>query len=304
MTSTEGTDLKLTSFEVFEVPKFLPTGSGQHNWGLLEKVGRTTLGVVKEVARWGGVDRRDVGYAGLKDKRARTLQWVSSPGPLPPVGRNFRFILRTPSTKKLKPGNLMGNWFRLGLEAADPTTVVETLRRVEAGVPNFFGPQRFGRDGENHLIGRELVAGNKDKAVGMMRRRHIPLTGRLFRLMEDSYGSYLFNRLLSRRLDHPGCMEGDFLTWEGPTGPLYGKEVKLASDKPGEMEREILEEEGLKKGEFPGSGTRRALFMPLKGLSVSTGPLQVRFFLRPGTYATAVLREIVKDKKFDWPHPA
>ena len=97
-TSTRGSEVSVTSFEVFEVPRFLPTGEGEHEWALVEKKGRTTFDIIHEIAGHSGVSQTDIGYAGLKDKHARTVQWFSSLGRIPLSGRGFRTLL----TKKIR----------------------------------------------------------------------------------------------------------------------------------------------------------------------------------------------------------
>jgi tRNA pseudouridine13 synthase len=291
LTTSRGTAVVVNFFEVFEVPKFFPTGAGPHLWGLLEKINRNTIDVIREVAEWGAVDARDLGYAGLKDKKARTVQWVSSPGGLPPVGRDFKFWMTKRSGKKLRRGNLLGNWFRLHVEVENVCELKNTVEQLrETGIPNFFGPQRFSK--ENHRIGELLVRGNKKEAIKIMRSRRIPMIRRYFTFMEDAYCSYLFNRVLSERLDSLEPIEGDILSRFGPTGPIFGRKLSLAAGIPGEIERRILESEGLSLSDFPGFGKRRPLVVPLKGLNYSHGEL--RFFLPKGCYATLVLREITK----------
>ncbi len=283
LTRGRGVPLTVTWFEVFEVPKFLPTGEGQHNWALVEKINRNTISVAKEIARYGRISYRDVGYAGLKDKNARTVQWFSSPGPIPPAGRGFRALLVRRSSKKLKRGNLLGNWFSIEADVTPP--FVESF-------PNFFGPQRFSTN--NHIIGRLLISGERERALRMMREQSIPLERRYFQLMEDAYVSYLFNRVLSLRLEHPEPVEGDIMSRHGPTGPIFGKKMSFAGGRQGELERKVLEEEGLELSDFPGTGTRRPLFIkPLWSRGF-------RFFLPRGSYATALLREIVKEKELRW----
>lgn len=293
-TSTDGIDFRLTSFEVFEVPRFLPTGRGGHEWALVDKTGRNTLGLVQEFAHQGGVSPRDIGYAGLKDKNARTVQWFSSTGRIPESGRGFRTLIVRKSGRKLRPGNLLGNWFRLSIATEAPESALAVLRELKArGVPNFFGPQRFSR--RNHEIGRHLVKGEKSQAVKLMKEQRTPLSRRFFRLMEDAFTSYLFNKVLTTRLSSPGPLEGDITGRFGPTGPVFGYKLPLPSGAPGDTERQVLEEESLGLGDFPGKGRRRALFVPLTGLDYRTGEnLEFRFFLPKGSYATAVLREIGK----------
>ncbi|MBR9689544.1 MAG: tRNA pseudouridine(13) synthase TruD [Candidatus Altiarchaeota archaeon] len=297
LTDTKGVGIKVTSFEVFEVPKFFPTGEGTHNWGLLEKYYRNTLHIIREIAEYGGVGIRDVGYSGLKDRKARTLQWVSSPGELPLSGRNFQILFTKKSDKKLKRGNLLGNWFNLGIETDNLKLFKETLEIIsQKGIPNFFGPQRFSTS--NHIIGEHLIHKNKQEAIKLMKSHRIPLTRKFFQLMEDAYGSYLFNKVLSERLTNLTEQEGDLVSRYGPTGPIFGKKLKPLSGLQGEIEKRVLNHEQLTVLDFPGDGKRRALVVPLTGLSFSKGIL--RFFLPKGSYATSVLRELAKEKQVEW----
>lgn len=299
-TNSKGIPLKVTSFEVFEVPKFSPKGEGEHSWGLLEKVNRNTIDVVKEIARWSGANSRDIGYAGLKDKKGRTVQWISSPAKLPPVGHGFKFWVIIKSTKKLKKGNLLGNWFRLGVETDQPEQLKKVVEQLKSkGLPNFFGPQRFSTN--NHEIGELLVRGQKKEARKLMESERIPMTRRFYTLLEDAYGSYLFNQVLSQRLSKLKPIEGDIMSRLGPTGPIFGKKLKLATGVPGEIEDYVLKSTGLSLKDFPGDGKRRPLSIPIKGLECSETTL--RFFLPKGSYATVLLREIVKENQLTWFHP-
>ncbi|TRO62003.1 tRNA pseudouridine(13) synthase TruD [Candidatus Bathyarchaeota archaeon] len=294
LTEAEGIPLKVNRFEVFEVPKFIPTGQGAHMWGLLEKTNRTTLGVVREISTWSGIDARDIGYAGLKDKKGRTLQWISSPGELPPAGRGFRISVTRNSGRKIKRGNLLGNWFRVGV-VADLPRLRPVLKELQSrGIPNFFGPQRFSTN--NHEIGELLVKGKKKEARKLMEASKIPFTRRHYVLLEDAYCSYLFNKVLSERLG--ATLPGDVLSRFGPAGPIFGKKLGLASGAAGEIEMRILSSTGLALKDFPGGGKRRPFNVPLKGLRYSQGTL--RFFLPKGSYATVVLREIAKENAVTW----
>jgi len=293
-TSTKGIDVKVISFEVFEVPRFLPTGEGEHEWALIEKKGKTTFDILYEIANYSGVSQRDVGYAGLKDKHARTVQWFSSLGPMPSSGQGFKALVTKKSGKKLRPGNLIGNWFRIELETPDNDEVIKTLKELSTkGVPNFFGPQRFST--RNQEIGQLLIKGEKNAAIRIMKSQRTPLSRRFFRLMEDAYLSFLFNQLLSERIQSPEPIEGDIISRYGPTAPMFGSKVPLATGLQGELETGILKKEGLSLKDFPGKGKRRALFIPLFGLEYNVSDnLNVRFFLPKGSYATAVMREIGK----------
>ena len=301
ISDTEGVEARVKKFEVFEVPKHIPSGKGRWYWVLFEKSGKSTLEAVKEIAIAEGIDSRDIGYAGIKDKHARTVQWLS----LPSEPRNFPFkiyaVVR--NERKLKVGTLWGNWFRIVLETDSPGEVVETVYQIKDHVPNGFGPQRFGRI--NHIIGEMLVKGRKREAIGLMKRHRIPLEKRYFILMQDSFKSLLFNEVLDMRIPLTQELEGDILGRYGPTGPIYGRKVPLASGFQGEIERSVLEKHRVELSMFKGKGRRRALFVPLLGLKIGkrSGEVELRFFLPKGSYATMVLREIMKEN-FTWPSPS
>jgi len=282
-------------FEVFEVPKFLPTGAGPHVWSLVEKTGLTTPQLVQMVADQTGADQRDIGYAGLKDKHARTVQWLSSPKLFASTSR-YRVIVAKPSRRKLRPGTLHGNWFIITLETNEPQKVIDVIKLIEPAVPNLFGPQRFGNRRNNHEIGRLLVNGRKRDAQRKMKHARIPLTRRFYRFMEDAYLSYLFNRIVNERIPDVKLHSYDIPSRYGPTAPLFGRKTMFAGGRQGEIERAVLEAEGITLSSFRWDGGRRPMFVPLKGLEyrATSNSIKLKFFLPKGSYATSVLREIAK----------
>src|SRR6266850_4069105 len=155
-------------FRVEELPLYQPSGEGEHAYLEVEKRGRNTADVARELAAALGASERDVGYAGLKDKRAVAVQRFSVP--LPPReageaalrraaelrGEGFRVREARRHLNKLKPGHLRGNRFTIVIRGFAPAGP-EALARAEAicaalrsrGAPNLFGPQRFGKRGDN-----------------------------------------------------------------------------------------------------------------------------------------------------------
>ncbi|MBS0396781.1 MAG: tRNA pseudouridine(13) synthase TruD, partial [Proteobacteria bacterium] len=145
-------------FQVEEQLGFAADGGAAHWLLRVEKRGRDTLAVARELARLAGAAPRDVGFAGLKDRWAVATQYFTVPAPRPPrvlegaEGAGFRVLQALPHGRKLRRGALAGNGFRLTLREleAEPATLAARLERVAAaGVPNYFGAQRFGRDGAN-----------------------------------------------------------------------------------------------------------------------------------------------------------
>lgn len=158
--------VELEDFRVEELPLYEATGSGQHTLFEIEKRGIDTMTAVRELARALQVPWRQIGMAGLKDARGVTRQMLSVEG-VPPaavlaVGLPRVIVLRAERHRnRIKIGHLRGNHFVLRIrevgEEALPVArqVLEVLHK--RGVPNGFGPQRFGARDNTHLLGRCLV---------------------------------------------------------------------------------------------------------------------------------------------------
>ena len=192
-------------FVVDEIPAYEPSGEGEHALVHIEKVGLTTPEAIRGVARAFGVREDLVGRAGLKDKHARTTQWLSIPAPIKvelpdpatlQLGEGLRVLAVERHGNKLKRGHLRGNRFSVtvrevpagGLERAQATLAY----LVEHGVPNAFGPQRFGRDGDN--------AERPD--VLRLRGGQNPLAGRLVQCVEADHHDVPAVVVLNSRAEH------------------------------------------------------------------------------------------------------
>ncbi len=170
-------------FIVEEVPLYAPSGEGTHVYFTIEKRGLPTLVAVGHIARALGKQRRDIGFAGLKDAHGVTRQMLSVEHVDPArvesleLGR-IRILAVDRHTNKLKLGHLAGNRFAVKVRDAIASpqaraeAVVATLAR--RGVPNHFGPQRFGTRGDNARIGRAVLLGDFDEAIAVMLGRPEP----------------------------------------------------------------------------------------------------------------------------------
>lgn len=170
---------KNEDFYVEEIPETLPSGEGPNTWLWIEKNSRTTLDVVLDIARELKINRKQMGFAGMKDKKAVTRQWIcisnKTPEELQGLEKklhNVKIINITPNQKKLRMGQLLGNKFRLMVrDVKDPEVAAQEAQEIlnqltERGVPNYYGYQRFGKDRPNtHLVGKALIKGGVKEAV-------------------------------------------------------------------------------------------------------------------------------------------
>lgn len=183
-------------FRVTEVLPFAPEGEGGHRLLRIRKTGCNTEDVAADLARLAGCQRRDVGFAGLKDRRAVAEQHFTVPvdrlvsDPALWHGRSWAVIGVDQVRRKLRRGALAGNTFELLLRVPGPArwrvaTRMEWL--ANRGIPNYFGPQRFGRGGGNVVGARRLLAGES-------------VPKRMRGLYYSAARSYAFNQVLAQRV--------------------------------------------------------------------------------------------------------
>lgn len=312
---------EIADFQVEEVPGWAPSDEGEHLYIRVEKIDLTTRHVVEHLRDALGVSEDAIGWAGLKDRRAVATQWLSLPwacherlADLPPLA-GLRLLESQRHATKLQEGHLAGNRFRILIREPDGTAagVEATLTALaERGVPNYFGPQRFGWEGKNAERGLALIR----KGRGRSKRW-------LDRLLINSLQSLVFNAWLARRLTdatydhvlhgdiaHKHATGGKFLVGDpatedpratsfeiSATGPLFGKKYHEAAFEARLLEDEILTAHGLSRADFNGSpGSRRAIRFKIEDWSVESVAegIWLAFTLPRGTYATSVLREVMQ----------
>lgn len=310
-------------FLVHEMLSFEPSGSGEHVFLHIEKIGENTEFVARQLARLAGVRVRDVGYAGLKDRHAITRQWFSVwlPGKPEPIwseieSERIKVLQTTRHARKLVRGALAGNRFCVTVRdcRGDMAKTNVTLGLIrDNGIANYFGPQRFGLNGDNIEMARAMFRG-----MNIRREQR--------GLLLSSARSYLFNRILSCRVEQQTwnrAMPGDVLTIDGsgsnfvaprldadidcrvktgelhPTGVLWGHGDIRATGEALKIEKSVIDSnselaEGLVLAKV-GIG-RRPLRVKVKQLEwqwLEAMQLRLTFGLPAGSYATAVLREII-----------
>lgn len=346
------------------------TGEGDHLIVKLRKQNMTTMEAVDTLSNILHISKDRVGYAGNKDKRAVTEQYISIQGvseedvnqiftdefDLEVVGRNGYIGL----------GNLNANRFEIAVR--DLNLPIEDVRNrtlkivdeLNGKFPNYFGRQRFGSSRPiTHQVGRHILRGDFEEAVwtyiakpydneyksirkvreelwetrqvedmaekfpkhyryekaliyhltkneedykGAIKR----LPEGLQRLFIHAYQSWVFNRVLSELIDEEWYDEEYEL-------PLVGYKTELRDNKPDNMVKEVLEEEGISQEdfrlqEFPelrSEGSYRRAFADFRNfeildigeddLNMTKNKMAVKFDLPKGAYATVLLREIMKD---------
>ncbi|MCE9572058.1 MAG: tRNA pseudouridine(13) synthase TruD [Deltaproteobacteria bacterium] len=323
---------EVDDFAVDEIPAYEPTGTGEHVFVWIEKRDLPTMVAATMLARAVGCAPRDVGYAGLKDKRAVTRQWLSLPPPTTPEQvralelPGITILDARRHGHKLRTGHLRGNRFRLRVrgvapDAIDRATAILGALAEPPGALNWYGEQRFGRAGDNAARGRAILAGTAGR-----------INPREKRLFISALQSELFNQWLVARVNDGllrRVIPGDWLEKRGSggsfsttepavdearvasgelvvTGPMYGWKLRQAAPdtQAGEREAAILAAAGLTLADFRPAGdlafgTRRALAIAITDpacVACAPDALDVSFTLAAGAYATAVIRELMKNE--------
>ncbi len=161
-------------FFVQELPLYEPSGQGEHLYVEIQKIRLTTFDAVNRLARALNLPPREIGYAGMKDAQAVSRQILSIPRVTPEqVGAlkwdDLEILWATPHGNKLRLGHLSGNRFAIKIRDVQPTDVVKVKPLLDEmqkrGMPNYFGEQRFGRRGDNHLLGAALIREDDAAAI-------------------------------------------------------------------------------------------------------------------------------------------
>ena len=317
-------------FIVTEVPLYPASGAGEHIYLTITRKERETRQIVRDLTRVFQLREADIGTAGLKDRQARSTETFSLHlHKLDPdeaarrveseLGLQVDAVAR--HSNKLRTGHLAGNRFEILLTepGADAMTRAAAKWEFLAGraIPNYYGEQRFGHEGDNVRRGRDLILGRSRERPGKW----------LQRFLMSAYQSELFNRWLAARINDGIFLEllaGDVAqkTDSGGlfvvadlaqeverftsgaidyTGPIFGKKMSQPTGRAAEREAAILATEGMTPDRFARArldGTRRrARLLPaeldLRLEATESGHLRFFFFLPPGSYATVVLDEFI-----------
>lgn len=314
-------------FQVEEILEVTPSGDGEHCLLRVRKRDVDTHEVASRLARFAGVPQRDVSYCGLKDRRAVCWQWFSvrMAGRTEPAWLDYQdsevaVLVCYRHRRKLRRGTHRGNRFSItlrdinGARADLETRLKETARH---GVPNYFGPQRFGAGGRNVV-----------RALDVLTAKNRPRDRYRYGLYISAARSWLFNRVLSKRVaagNWNQALHGDVFMLDGThsiftedglddnirqrveamdlhsAGPLWGRgESRVRADAAAIQGSALEGMETLCRGlENARCDLQyRALRARVTNLTWrwDSQSLQLDFRLARGVYATSVLRECVASR--------
>jgi tRNA pseudouridine13 synthase len=295
-------------FQVTEELGYELSGDGEHDFLWVEETGANTEWVARQLARFAEVPTKDVGYAGLKDRHAVTRQWYSVPRWHTPDWRllevdGVKILDVQRHSKKLRRGAHRANYFRIVLRCRgidELAGVLEERVQVirEQGVPNYFGEQRFGHNGNNIELANVWAAGKR-----------LPRHKRSIAI--STIRSFVFNEYLQSRVvdgNWNTLLAGDKANLDG-TGSVFG-----VAEVDAELTRRCEEMDIHPSGELIGDGSEsenqqwlaalgkarvepgvRSLRLRVADLDLTctADAVVLSFSLTRGAFATSVLRELV-----------
>ena len=320
---------KNEDFLVEEIPMYEPCGEGTHLYINITKNGLTTLDVQKFISEKTGIKLNDIGFAGMKDKNAITTQTISilvetiKPEEIIEKIKDSEFKINwyRLHKNKLKPGHLRGNKFEIVIsgikipieEAFEKCEKISEIIK-EKGIPNYYGPQRFGINEDNIQKGLDIIKG-----------KYTPKSPWMKRFLVSAYQSYLCNIYLSERIkqnkfntlikgdiakkyDSGGMFEVIDLDTEQKryenkeitfTAPIYGRKFWEATNESGEFEKQILENntdmEKFSKIKNKGSRREGRILIPDLEVEKLSDKIKLKFSLPKGSFATNIVREFTKN---------
>lgn len=320
--------LQPTDFEVEEILGFEPEGQGEHLYLWIEKTGCNTAYIEQELARLAGVAPASVSCSGLKDRHAVTRQWFSIhlPGKADPVFPgvpDWRILQALRHPRKLKRGTHRANRFKLNIRLDRTTSETEAWlttrwqQILQNGVPNYFGPQRFGHQGQNLQQGLDWLQGKNRRKPGRQLRS----------LWLSAVRSAIFNTRVAQLIQeeqwlHP--LPGSCFTLQGTRSQFTGQpeeqtslleriqqgDLHPAAPLAGRGELRSLDQALLSESTFRGQQQdvwpllekhdlqleyRPVRFLPQQAEMTWQAPwLQLAFTLPAGCFATSLLRELAQ----------
>ncbi|TDR22518.1 tRNA pseudouridine(13) synthase TruD [Marinicella litoralis] len=314
-------------FMVFEHNELNFTESGEHLWLKVEKVNCNTAWVATQISSACKVPARQVGFAGLKDRHAITQQWFSVQ--LPKISDLAVIQAKLPAEvkiiechwhkSKIKTGFLTYNEFKLRVRgiSSGQNQIEENIEAVQLqGVPNYFGPQRFGHDMNN-------IEQAKDWFAGKIKVNNKNLRG----LLISTARSHIFNLIVAHRINNQTwhqVIPGDVLQLNAShswfpaheattdelarrlsafdlhiTAAMWGEDPVQSTDQCAAIENQIAKTQADYQAGFTTHRVkqdRRAIRIHPKEMTHQWdgNDLLIGFKLQAGAYATSILREVLQ----------
>ena len=304
-----------SDFVVEEIPAYDLEGQGEHYWVEVTRQDMSTAYLMDVMARHLQLSPRAIGYAGLKDRcavaRQRfSIQGLSQPPSPPPFSEILEWKPLGWHPHKLKRGHLKGNRFELVIQCASPQIdpIVDRIR--EQGWANYYGKQRFGRDSDNQVRGKELLArpGGRHDLLTSAYQSHLYNLYLENRVTDGCFGKVLDGDLCARLpeggmfvVEDPDLEQARLETFEiSHTGPMFGFKMRTPQGESAAREEQVLLSEEVRLEDFrrikaPGSRRRSRLPLPAD-FQVAPHPdgLKMTFSLPAGSYATVLLEHFFR----------
>ncbi len=323
-----------SDFQVTEELGFELEGQGKHLWVFIEKTDLNTVDLSRGLARAAGIHQKEIGVSGQKDRKAVTRQWLSVLAERDPDDcyrrvsdycsqqAGISLLDSRFHTGKLKKGSHKRNHFSLAIRdlSGDIAGLENRLNEIQAhGVPNYFGPQRFGRNGKNTTTARKWFGGEITRLDRQARSMAL-----------SSARSWIFNQVVSERLQRPDLnlpQVGDVLMLDGTnswflndssdpeiqkrwksfdlhiTAPMWGKGSLHTQSLIHAFEESVVSSIDV----LPGGLERHGLQQQRRAVRIKPQQmhwqfqkedvLQLQFALPKGGFATTILRELVDFKE-------
>lgn len=282
-------------------PKFLRKQDGKYTLFLVKKRNITTRDAIKEMASLG---LHDIGYAGLKDKFSVSWQYMSAVAEPKNYCSDNLMAVPVGKCKKIFPGDLIANAFVITLHDCSNKknlySVIEELFR--RGMPNYFGLQRFGRNKDNHIVGKHVVKKEFADALKVInknsRKRYSSIKDvpkALLKFFINAYQSWIFNEALNKYISHNSKPYFKY-------APIFGYKTHLGNTITDNIIKQICRKESIAAKDFRINelmlsclGSRRQAFIRLAEINYTLGTdLKIAFTLPKGSYATVLLKEVCK----------
>lgn len=261
--------------------------TGKYNLFLLRKRGMTTHSAL-EIIRKKFAPRR-IGFAGLKDKKAVTEQYITMEGGHDFSEENIELTEAGTTDRMLSKGDLVGNQFSITLHGCNTKRLEQAVKEINRkGFPNYFGPQRFGMHRNNHVIGRLIVKRKFGKALDLInrsgRKKYSSISAvpkQLLKFLVNAYQSWIFNKALA--------------------GYVLRRKKTSSIEITGFNSR-TADKEGIRPSDFMitelrlacAGSKRRAFIKASVEYKITGSDAILDFTLPPGSYATVLLGELTK----------